>query len=154
LAGRPSRYFVIPLTVVRQMSVAALAALLHCPVLTVGSRGSASSKGVARFLPLVRHVADLGVTLVISFQVGEAESEEFMQLAGSLLSSEPPPHCQARALYRKVGEPDAYLWLERWDELEEMNSHLASDGHRALVGGVRVLGELRGRWVACLSPLG
>ena len=60
-------------------------------------------------------------------------------------SSQPnrlPTACSERRLYEETIAPTNLLLVEEWSDEVAMHSYLSSEGFRALIGAVKVLGEL------------
>jgi quinol monooxygenase YgiN len=47
-----------------------------------------------------------------------------------------------RSIYLDRDEPDRVLWVEEWSNRQALESHLETGSFRALVGGLRVLGNV------------
>jgi quinol monooxygenase YgiN len=60
----------------------------------------------------------------------------------SWLSNQVPSVCLGRRLYEDVMAPTHLLLVEEWQDQEAVNSYLASERFRALIGAVKVLGKL------------
>lgn len=53
-----------------------------------------------------------------------------------------PATCLGRRLYEETIAPTNLLLVEEWSDEVAMHSYLSSEGFRALIGAVKVLGEL------------
>jgi quinol monooxygenase YgiN len=53
-----------------------------------------------------------------------------------------PAACLERRLYEDAVAPTNLLLIEQWSDEVAMNSYLSSEQFRALIGAVKVLGEL------------
>ena len=53
-----------------------------------------------------------------------------------------PAACLERRLYEEAVAPTNLLLIEQWSDEVAMNSYLSSEQFRALLGAVKVLGEL------------
>ena len=53
-----------------------------------------------------------------------------------------PATCLERRVYEETGLPTNVLLVEQWSDDAAMNSYLTSDQFRALIGAVKVLGQL------------
>ena len=53
-----------------------------------------------------------------------------------------PAVCSERRLYEEAIAPTNLLLIEQWSDKVAMNSYLSSEQFRALIGAVKVLGEL------------
>lgn len=56
--------------------------------------------------------------------------------------------CRDQMLYEHVFEEGRFLWVEYWGTREALESHLASDSFRALLGAADVLGQMETGWLA------
>jgi signal transduction histidine kinase len=81
------------------------------------------------------------VGLTLTCRIRDENAPEFGQLLRDFLVP-PSPRCLSREAYRQAGEAERYQLLERWSDARHLGAHLASDGHRALLGGIRALGTL------------
>lgn len=52
--------------------------------------------------------------------------------------------CLSVEVFEQHGKPNHFLWLERWPDDLRARRRLQSDEFRALIGAVRVLGEMLG----------
>ena len=53
-----------------------------------------------------------------------------------------PATCLGRRLYEEAIAPTNLLLVEEWSDAGAMNSYISSEQFRALIGAVKVLGEL------------
>jgi quinol monooxygenase YgiN len=66
-----------------------------------------------------------------------------MQMCKSwLVANQLPAACLERRVYEDATAPTHLLLVEEWLDREAMNFYLSSDRFRALIGAVKVLGEL------------
>jgi quinol monooxygenase YgiN len=66
-----------------------------------------------------------------------------MQMCKSwLVANQLPAACLERQVYEEATAPTNLLLVEQWLDTEAMNSYLSSERFRALIGAVKVLGEL------------
>jgi len=66
-----------------------------------------------------------------------------MQMCKSwLVANQLPAACLERRVYEDATAPTNLLLVEQWLDTEAMNSYLSSERFRALIGAVKVLGEL------------
>ena len=70
------------------------------------------------------------------------QRRELMQMCKSWLSNQLPAACLERRVYEDTISPTHLLLVEQWLDKEAMNSYLSSERFRALIGAVKVLGEL------------
>ncbi len=82
------------------------------------------------------------IGILIRAQVEPDQRRELMQMCKSWLSNQLPAACLERRVYEDVVSPTHLLLVEQWLDKEAMNSYLSSERFRALVGAVKVLGEL------------
>jgi len=80
--------------------------------------------------------------LLIRAQVELDQRHELMQMCRSWLSNQLPSGCLERRLYEDVMAPTQLLLAEEWPDQEAVNSYLSSEGFRALIGAIKVLGQL------------
>jgi quinol monooxygenase YgiN len=59
-----------------------------------------------------------------------------------LASNQVPQACSERRVYEDVISPTCLLLVEEWSNEEAMHSYLSSERFRALLGAVKVLGNL------------
>ena len=81
--------------------------------------------------------------LLIRAVVKPEQRHELMQMFKE--SSRPdqlPATCLERRVYEETGLPTNVLLVEQWSDDAAMNSYLTSDQFRALIGAVKVLGQL------------
>jgi len=71
------------------------------------------------------------------------QRRELMQMCKSwLASSQVPAACLERRVYEDATSPTHLMLVEEWLDKAAMNSYLSSERFRALIGGIKVLGEL------------
>ena len=51
--------------------------------------------------------------------------------------------CLAKRLYQFVEDENAFCYMEEWNSLTKMKRYFRSDQFRALVGAIKVLGEIK-----------
>ena len=56
-----------------------------------------------------------------------------------IAANEPGCVCE---VFEDLGEPNRFLWIERWPTSEDADRAQASDRFRALLGAIKVLGTL------------
>lgn len=59
-----------------------------------------------------------------------------------LVASQLPAACLERRVYEDASAPTNLILVEEWLDTAAMNSYLSSERFRALIGAVKVLGEL------------
>lgn len=67
---------------------------------------------------------------------------ELMQTCKMWVSDNLPAGCLERRAYEDAMAPTHLLLLEQWSEATAMHAYLSSEGFRALIGAVKVLGKL------------
>jgi len=66
-----------------------------------------------------------------------------MQMCKSwLVANQLPAACLERRVYEEATAPTNLILVEEWLDTAAMNSYLSSERFRALIGAVKVLGEL------------
>jgi len=80
--------------------------------------------------------------LLIRAQVELDQRHELMQMCRSWLSNQLPSGCLERRLYEDVMAPTQLLLVEKWRDQKAVNSYLSSERFRALIGAIKVLGQL------------
>ena len=81
--------------------------------------------------------------ILIRARVEPDQRRELMQMCKSwLVSNQLPAACLERRVYEDATTPTNLLLVEQWLDTEAMNSYLSSERFRALIGAVKVLGEL------------
>ena len=83
------------------------------------------------------------IGLVIRARVEPDQRRELMQMCKSwLVTSQLPAACLERRVYEDAIKPTDLLLVEEWLDATAMNSYLSAERFRALIGAVKVLGEL------------
>jgi quinol monooxygenase YgiN len=83
------------------------------------------------------------IGIVIRAQVEPDQRRELMQMCKSWLASDQlPAACLERRVYEDAISPTHLLLVEEWLDTAAMNSYLNTERFRALIGAVKVLGEL------------
>jgi len=59
-----------------------------------------------------------------------------------LVAEQLPPACIERRVYEDAAAPTNLMLVEEWLDRSAMNSYLSSERFRALIGAVKILGEL------------
>jgi quinol monooxygenase YgiN len=82
-------------------------------------------------------------SIVIRARVDPEHRHELMQMfkQTSQLSQLPGAEIERR-LYEEAIAPTNLLLIEEWSDAAAMNSYMSSERFRALIGAVKVLGEL------------
>ena len=82
------------------------------------------------------------IGISIRAQVEPELRRELMQTCKAWLSSQLPAGCLERCAYEDAMAPTHLLLFEEWSEATAMDTYLCSEGFRALIGAVKVLGKL------------
>ena len=83
------------------------------------------------------------IGLAIRARVEPHQRHELMQMFKE--TSQPdqlPVACLERRVYEEAGLPTSLLLVDQWLDKAAMNTYLSSDQFGALIGAVKVLGEL------------
>jgi quinol monooxygenase YgiN len=81
--------------------------------------------------------------ILIRARVELEQRRELMQMfKETSLPNRFPAACLERRLYEEAVAPTNLLLIEQWSDEVAMNSYLSSEQFRALIGAVKVLGEL------------
>lgn len=71
------------------------------------------------------------------------QRRELMQMCKSwLLADQLPAACLERRVYEDATAPTNLMLVEEWLDRSAMNAYLSSERFRALIGAVKILGEL------------
>ena len=85
------------------------------------------------------------ILVKICVEVLPQKRKEFEQAAQWLVKSEGGEKGNLlKTIYQELGNPNAFYYLEEWDTREHFEVHFHSDSFRALIGGMKVLGEITG----------
>ena len=83
------------------------------------------------------------IGVIIRAEVEPDQRRELIQMCKSwLASNQVPKACSERRVYEDVVSPTCLLLVEQWSNQEAMNSYLSSEPFRALIGAIKVLGNL------------
>ena len=81
--------------------------------------------------------------VMIRARVEPEHRHELMQMCKSwLVADQLPAACLERRVYEDEVAPTNLLLVEEWLDTTAMDSYLSSERFRALIGAVKVLGEL------------
>jgi len=84
------------------------------------------------------------ILLLISAEIKPHRRLEFEQAAGMILEGQDyPKECLTFALNQQLDQQNRYSYTEEWQSREALDSHLQCDDFRALLGAMKVLGEIR-----------
>lgn len=96
--------------------------------------------------PRARRSTLVGIELLI--RVEERKRNEFLQAAQALcrqMLREGGEGLLTCGAFEDLSDSGRFLWIEHWRDRSELETHLGSDEHRALLGAIRVLGTLEGK---------
>jgi len=83
------------------------------------------------------------IGIIIRAEVEPDQRRELMQMCKSwIASNQLPAACLERRVYEDATKPTNLLLIEQWLDTGAMNSYLSSERFRALIGAIKVLGEL------------
>jgi quinol monooxygenase YgiN len=83
------------------------------------------------------------IGVIIRAEVEPDQRRELIQMCKSwLASNQVPKACSERGVYEDVISPTRLLLVEEWSDHNAMHSYLSSERFRALIGAVKVLGNL------------
>ncbi len=83
------------------------------------------------------------VGLEIQVRVAKEKRQEFLQTCDFLSQAKDQiVACVGQTLFEEVGELNRFLYVEQWTDSGLLESYLASDRFRTLLGAIEVLGKL------------
>ena len=83
------------------------------------------------------------VGLEIQVRVAKEKRQEFLQTCDFLSQAKDRiGACVGQTLFEEVGELNRFLYVEQWTDSDPLESYLASDRFRTLLGAIEVLGKL------------
>ncbi len=83
------------------------------------------------------------VGLEIQVRVAKEKRQEFLQTSEFLAQAKDRKDaCVGQTLFEEVGELNRFLYVEQWTDSDVLESYLASDRFRTLLGAIEVLGKL------------
>jgi quinol monooxygenase YgiN len=83
------------------------------------------------------------IVVKIRVEVLPDKKQEFEQAAQWLIESQPKEEGNIlKAIYQDLCKPNSYYYLEEWNSRKSFKAHFQSDGLRALLGGMKVLGKI------------
>ena len=62
--------------------------------------------------------------------------------------------CASQGLFEDVGEPNRFLWMERWSGSDPMNEYMRTDRFRSLLGAFSVVGSIEEMHVTDMETAG
>jgi len=83
------------------------------------------------------------IVVKIRVEVLPDKKQEFEQAARWLIDSQPKEEGNIlKSIYQDLCNPNTFYYLEEWDSRKNLKAHFQSDKFRALLGGMKVLGEI------------
>ena len=83
------------------------------------------------------------IVVKIRVEVLPDKRQEFEQAACWLIDSQSREEGNIlKSIYQDLCTPNTYYYLEEWDSRKNLKAHFQSDNFRALLGGMKVLGEI------------
>ena len=80
----------------------------------------------------------------ISIRISPLKRKEFLCSVEALSAPAHQAHgCLSVEVFEEHGKPNHFLWLERWPDNASAKARTKSDSFHALLGAIKVLGELR-----------
>lgn len=93
--------------------------------------------------------------LEVIVRVNPYRRMEFLQAVRMQLErGERSTECPWSGLFEDVGEPNRFLWVERWTGIDPLNAHMRTDHFRSLLGAFSVVGSIEGIHLADLKSAG
>ena len=62
--------------------------------------------------------------------------------------------CVGQGLFEDVGEPNRFLWMERWTGSDHLNEYMRTDRFRSLLGAFSVVGSIEEMQLTDMKPAG
>ena len=106
-----------------------------------------------------RHKVDApsGTALRMGEVVAEALGRDLKECAvygrEGLTGERDRPGCKGCQVFEDIDQPNRFIILETWDSRQALDAHLLTEQFNALMGAVRVLGELETIHAGDLKPL-
>jgi quinol monooxygenase YgiN len=83
----------------------------------------------------------LGLEILV--RVAKEKRQEFLQTCEFLAQAKDRiGACVGQTLFEGVGDTNRFLFVEQWTDSDLLESYLASDRFRTLLGAIEVLGKL------------
>ena len=84
------------------------------------------------------------VGIEISILVKPHKRQEFLRGVESLADRKRwTEGCVSVEVFEEYGEPNHFLWLERWPDEGYVQRRMESDGFHALLGAIKILGTMK-----------
>ncbi len=87
------------------------------------------------------------VGLEILVQIHSGKRQEFLQTAEwfqNRLTKNREDACIDLTVFEAVGNPNHFLWIEKWIDPKSLETYMETDRFRSLLGAIEVLGDLKG----------
>jgi quinol monooxygenase YgiN len=94
----------------------------------------------------------VGLEILVNIQSGKRQ--EFLQavdMFSSRQASENPTN--GCTVFEAVGTPNQFFWMEQWADRRLLDDYLKTEGFKALLGAIEVLGKLERMQVVELKTL-
>ena len=62
--------------------------------------------------------------------------------------------CVGQGLFEDVGEPNRFLWVERWSGSDRLKEYMRTDRFRSLLGAFSVVGSIEEMHVTDMETAG
>ncbi|MGB3097309.1 MAG: antibiotic biosynthesis monooxygenase [Candidatus Deferrimicrobiaceae bacterium] len=93
------------------------------------------------------------VGLEVIVRVHPYRRVEFLQAVRMVTDpAHPNTGCAGQCLFEDVGEPNRFLWMERWSGSDHLNEYMRTDRFRSLLGAFSVVGSIEEMHVTDLLP--
>ena len=95
------------------------------------------------------------VGLEVIVRVHPYRRVEFLQAVAMVTNRmERSNACAGQCLFEDVGEPNRFLWMERWSESDRLKEYMRSDRFRSLLGAFSVVGSIEEVHISDLKQAG
>jgi quinol monooxygenase YgiN len=85
----------------------------------------------------------MGVGLELLVKIQPEKRFEFLQTFKFMTqTNRKAQDCIEQTLFEKPEEPNTFLWMEDWKNIESLESYRQTDQFRSLLGAIEVLGSL------------
>ena len=94
----------------------------------------------------------VGLEILVSIQ--PEKRQEFLQTIEMFRSQQDRDKARIDCIILEtVGEPNQFLWVEKWNDQKLLEDHMKTRRFKALLGAIQVLGELNSLHISVLKPL-
>ena len=94
----------------------------------------------------------VGLEILVNIQSGKRQ--EFLQAVDMFGSRQAPDKPRTGGtVFEAVGTPNQFFWMEQWADRSSLDDYLKTEGFRALLGAIEVLGKLERMQVVELKTL-